>query len=78
MEKARVVLTQVLDKQKLDQAIQQQANTVICREVDLDKDLPENIKMINAESPNRFAKRHIFNEFTYRSASKLVAAEYAE
>ena len=39
--------------------------------------VPKNtyIKMINAESPNRFAKRHIFNEFTYRSASKLVAAE---
>ncbi len=39
--------------------------------------VPKNtyIKMINAESPNRFAKRHIFNEFLYRSASKLVAAE---
>ncbi|KGO88891.1 KTSC domain-containing protein [Flavobacterium suncheonense] len=32
-------------------------------------------KMINADSPNRFAKRHIYNEFLYRSASKLVAAE---
>ena len=39
--------------------------------------VPKNtyIKMINAESPNRFAKRHIFNEFTYRSSSKLVSAE---
>ena len=33
------------------------------------------IKMINAESPSRFARRKIYNEFTYRSASKLVAAE---
>ena len=33
------------------------------------------VKMVNAESPGRFARRHIFNEFTYRSASKLVAAE---
>lgn len=39
--------------------------------------VPKNtyIKMINAESPNRFAKRHIYNDFLYRSASKLVAAE---
>lgn len=39
--------------------------------------VPKNtyIKMINADSPNRFAKRHIFNEFAYRSSSKLVAAE---
>jgi hypothetical protein len=33
------------------------------------------VKMVNAESPGRFARRHIYNEFTYRSASKLVAAE---
>jgi len=33
------------------------------------------IKMINAESPSRFARRHIYNEFLYRSASKLVSAE---
>lgn len=33
------------------------------------------IKMVNAESPSRFARRHIYNEFIYRSASKLVAAE---
>jgi curved DNA-binding protein CbpA len=31
------------------------------------------IKMVNAESPSRFARRHIYNEFLYRSASKLVA-----
>lgn len=33
------------------------------------------IKMVNSESPSRFARRHIYNEFLYRSASKLVAAE---
>ena len=33
------------------------------------------IKMVNAESPSRFARRHVYNAFTYRSASKLVAAE---
>jgi len=33
------------------------------------------IKMVNAESPGRFARRHIYNAFVYRSASKLVAAE---
>jgi hypothetical protein len=33
------------------------------------------IKMINAESPSRFARRHIYNHFLYRSTSKLVAAE---
>ncbi len=32
------------------------------------------IKMINAESPSRFARRHIYNDFIYRSTSKLVAA----
>lgn len=39
--------------------------------------VPKNtyIKMINAESPSRFARRHIYNNFLYRSASKLVAAE---
>lgn len=31
------------------------------------------IKMVNAESPSRFARRHIYNAFVYRSASKLVA-----
>lgn len=33
------------------------------------------IKMINAESPSRFARRHIYSQFLYRSASKLVATE---
>jgi hypothetical protein len=33
------------------------------------------VKMVNAESPGRFARRHIYNEFLYRSATKLVAAE---
>jgi curved DNA-binding protein CbpA len=33
------------------------------------------IKMVNAESQSRFGRRHIYNEFLYRSASKLVAAE---
>ncbi len=39
--------------------------------------VPKNtyIKMVNAESPARFARRHIYNEFLYRSASKLVVAE---
>ncbi|MFD2891718.1 KTSC domain-containing protein [Flavobacterium chuncheonense] len=37
--------------------------------------VPKNIyiKMINAESPSRFARRHIYNTYLYRSASKLVA-----
>lgn len=37
--------------------------------------VPKNtyIKMVNAESPSRFARRHIYNNFLYRSASKLVA-----
>ena len=32
------------------------------------------VKLVNADSPGRFARRHIFNEFIYRSTSKLVAA----
>lgn len=36
---------------------------------------PIYVKMVNAESPGRFARRHIFNTYTYRSASKLVGAE---
>lgn len=32
------------------------------------------IKMINAESPSRFARRHIYTEYLYRSTSKLVAS----
>lgn len=37
--------------------------------------VPKNtyVKMVNAESPSRFARRHIYNNFLYRSASKLVA-----
>lgn len=39
--------------------------------------VPKNtyIKMVNAESPSRFARRHIYSNFLYRSSSKLVAAE---
>jgi curved DNA-binding protein CbpA len=33
------------------------------------------VKMVNAESPARFARRHIFSTYTYRSAMKLVGAE---
>lgn len=36
---------------------------------------PAYIKMINAESPSRFARRHIYNNYLYRSTTKLVAAE---
>lgn len=31
------------------------------------------IKLINADSPGRFARRHIYNDYVYRSISKLVA-----
>ena len=31
------------------------------------------IKLINSDSPGRFARRHIYNAFVYRSVSKLVA-----
>ncbi|MBD3583353.1 KTSC domain-containing protein [Flavobacterium selenitireducens] len=31
------------------------------------------IKMINAESPARFARRHIYGTYLYRSAQKIVA-----
>ncbi|CCG54165.1 Probable DnaJ-class molecular chaperone [Flavobacterium indicum GPTSA100-9 = DSM 17447] len=39
--------------------------------------VPKNvyIKMINAESPSRFARRHIYKAYLYRSASKLVAMD---
>lgn len=33
------------------------------------------IKMVNADSPGRFARRHIFGQFIYRSSSKLAVAE---
>ncbi|WP_345949973.1 KTSC domain-containing protein [Mucilaginibacter sp. PAMB04274] len=32
------------------------------------------IKLINADSPGRFARRHIFGTYLYRSTSKLVAS----
>ncbi|MXV15151.1 KTSC domain-containing protein [Hufsiella ginkgonis] len=32
------------------------------------------IKFINADSPGRFARRHIYNSFVYRSVNKLVAS----
>ena len=37
--------------------------------------VPKNtyVKMVNAESPSRFARRHIYKAFLYRSATKLVA-----
>jgi len=37
--------------------------------------VPKNtyIKMINSESPSRFARRHIYNNFLYRSSNKLTA-----
>ena len=31
-------------------------------------------KLINADSPGRFARRHIFANYVYRSTSKLVAS----
>ena len=31
------------------------------------------VKLINADSPGRFARRHIYNNYVYRSTSKLVA-----
>lgn len=39
--------------------------------------VPKNvyIKMINAESPSRFARRHIYKAYLYRSSSKLVAMD---
>jgi hypothetical protein len=34
---------------------------------------PIYIKMVNAESPARFARRHIYGTYLYRSAVKIVA-----
>lgn len=31
------------------------------------------VKLVNAESRGRFARRHIYNSFIYRSTSRLVA-----
>lgn len=38
--------------------------------------VPKNvyIKMINAESPNRFAKRHIYGNYIYRKSGELIEA----
>ncbi|MFI5151011.1 MAG: KTSC domain-containing protein [Bacteroidia bacterium] len=37
-------------------------------------DVPKNtyIKLVNAESQGRFARRHIFHEFVYRNVSKVT------
>ena len=35
---------------------------------------PIYVKMVNAETPGRFARRHIFNSYTYRSSQKIVVA----
>ena len=31
------------------------------------------IKMVNADSPNRFARRHIYGSFVYRKAGEVMA-----
>lgn len=31
------------------------------------------VKLINADSPGRFARRHIYQQYVYRSCAKLVA-----
>ncbi|MBD1394808.1 KTSC domain-containing protein [Mucilaginibacter glaciei] len=31
------------------------------------------VKLVNADSPGRFARRHIYNEYVYRSVNRLVA-----
>ncbi len=38
-------------------------------------DVPKEVyrKFINADSPGRFARRHIFSNYVYRSMSRLVA-----
>ena len=33
------------------------------------------VKLVNADCQGRFARRHIYNEFIYRSTKKLVAAQ---
>jgi len=32
------------------------------------------VKFVNAPAPGRFARRHIYNSFTYRSTSKTIVA----
>lgn len=36
------------------------------------------VKLINAESPARFARRHIYTSYVYRSTSRLTSTEAAE
>ena len=33
------------------------------------------VKLVNAETPGRFARRHIFSSYIYRSTTKQVAAQ---
>jgi len=33
------------------------------------------VKLVNADAPARFARRHIYSSYVYRSLNKLVAAE---
>jgi len=39
-------------------------------------DVPKNTytKLVNSDSPGRFARRHIFTEFVYRNVNKLATA----
>lgn len=39
-------------------------------------DVPKEVyrKLVNADSPGRFARRHIFNTYVYRSVNKLAAS----
>ncbi|EOR96344.1 MULTISPECIES: KTSC domain-containing protein [Arcticibacter] len=39
-------------------------------------DVPKNTytKLVNSDSPGRFARRHIFTEFVYRNITKLATA----
>ncbi len=32
------------------------------------------VKLVNADTPSRFARRHIFNSYIFRSTSRLVAS----
>jgi len=32
------------------------------------------VKLVNADSPGRFARRHIYTNYVYRSVSKVVAS----
>ncbi|HXC06979.1 MAG TPA: KTSC domain-containing protein [Bacteroidia bacterium] len=39
-------------------------------------DVPKNtyVKLVNADSPGRFARRHIFHEFVYRNVTKQTTS----